>query len=85
MKKIIIYTKDYCPFCKKAVSLLSSKGAEFEEIDVTQDRQTFNKVIEKTGWNTVPQIFVGEEFLGGCDDIYDLDKQGLLVEKLDLK
>ncbi len=85
MKNITIYTKNYCPFCKKAVSLLSSKGVKFNEIDVTFDEATFSKVVAKTGWDTVPQIFAGEEFLGGCDDIHALDKQGLLDEKLGLK
>lgn len=84
MKNIIIYTKNYCPYCKKAVSLLSSKGVPFKEIDITYDDLTFNKVMEKTGWDTVPQVFVDEEFLGGCDDIHALDRQGLLDEKLGL-
>jgi len=66
------------------VSLLTSKGANFEEIDVTFDDETFSKVISKTGWDTVPQIFADENFLGGCDDIHALDKQGLLDEQLGL-
>jgi len=66
------------------VSLLTSKGANFEEIDVTFDDETFSKVISRTGWDTVPQIFADENFLGGCDDIHALDKQGLLDEQLGL-
>lgn len=84
MKNIVIYTKNYCPYCKKAVALLSSKGVDFKEIDVTYDDETFSKVMKKTGWDTVPQVFVDEEFLGGCDDIHALDAKGLLDEKLGL-
>lgn len=85
MKNIVIYTKDYCPFCTSAMSLLSFKEVEFKEIDVTHDDETFNKIIKKTGWDTVPQIFADEEFLGGCDDIQELDNQGLLDKKLGLE
>lgn len=84
MKNIVIYTKNYCPYCKKAVALLSSKGVDFKEIDVTYDDEIFSNVITKTGWDTVPQVFVDDEFLGGCDDIHALDKQGLLDAKLGL-
>lgn len=84
MKRIVIYTKNYCPFCKRAVALLSSKGVEFEEIDVTNDNGTFKTIISKTGWDTVPQVFIDNEFLGGCDDIHALDKKGLLDKKLNL-
>jgi len=84
LNRLVIYTKNGCPFCKKAVSLLSSKGATFEEIDVTFDEETFSNIVAKTGWDTVPQIFADEEFLGGCDDIHTLDKKGLLDEKLGL-
>lgn len=85
MKRIVIYTKNYCPFCKRAVALLSSKGVGFEEIDVTNDNETFKTIISKTGWDTVPQVFVDNEFIGGCDDIHALDKKGLLDKKLNLR
>lgn len=84
MKRIVIYTKNFCPFCKRAVALLSSKGVQFEEIDVTFDDEVFETVVSKTGWNTVPQIFADDEFLGGCDDIHALDDKGLLDKKLGL-
>uniref|UniRef100_UPI0005092A80 Glutaredoxin 3 n=1 Tax=Alkaliphilus oremlandii (strain OhILAs) TaxID=350688 RepID=UPI0005092A80 len=85
MKNITIYTKNYCPYSKKAVSLLSSKGVDFKEVDVTHDSKAFEDVMAKTGWDTVPQVFVDEEFLGGCDDIHALDRQGILDKKLGLK
>jgi len=84
LKNITIYTKGFCPFCKKAISLISSKGVDFEEIDVTFDDESFSKVVTKTGWDTVPQIFADDKFLGGCDDIHALDKQGLLDKELGL-
>lgn len=73
-----LYTKNYCPFCKRAVALLKQKGVAFEEVDVTHDEATFQEVKAKTGWDTVPQIFIRGKFVGGCDDIHALDKKGEL-------
>lgn len=82
MKKIIIYTKDYCPYCKMACSLLKNSGAEYIEVDVTHDEDTFKKAKEKSGSRTVPQIFIEDEFLGGFDDLNALDSSGKLKEIL---
>lgn len=79
---IKIYTKDYCPYCKKAVSLLESLHVSFENIDVTHDPETFAKAREKSGMQTVPQIFVGDICLGGCDDIHALHAEGKLLPAL---
>jgi len=73
-----IYTKNYCPYCKKAVALLHQKGVAFEEVDVTYDEDQFQQVKTKTGWDTVPQIFIRGTFVGGCDDIHELDRKGTL-------
>lgn len=79
---VVIYTKDYCPYCKKAVALLQSKNVAFNEIDVTNDEATFEEIKKKTRWDTVPQIFIHGEFIGGCDDLYKLEEKGELDSKL---
>lgn len=84
MKKVVIYTKHGCSYCKKAVDLLSSKNIDLKEINVTYDLTRFDEIVAKTNCNTVPQIFIDGEFIGGCDDVFDLDKKGLLDEKLGL-
>ena len=79
---ITLYTKDYCPYCVKAKSLLTSIGATYEEIDVTHDGDIFMKIYEKSHMRTVPQIFVGDECLGGYDNIAALHEKGELTGKL---
>ncbi len=82
MHQVVIYTKNYCPYCKRAVALLQAKGADFQEIDVTYDEATFQGVKEQTGWDTVPQIFIQGTFVGGCDDLYALDRKDELNKLL---
>lgn len=79
---VTIYTKDYCPYCVKAKSLLTSIGATFEEIDVTHDPDLFMQIYQKSHMRTVPQIFVGDECLGGYDSIASLHQEGKLTTKL---
>ena len=79
---LTIYTKDYCPYCVKAKTLLSSLGVTYEEIDVTNDQDTLMKIMEKSHMRTVPQIFLGDECLGGYSDIATLHEQGELTKKL---
>ena len=79
MAKIEIYTWSTCPFCKRAKALLDSKGAEYTEYDITGDEAARAKMVERTGGpKSVPQIFVDDNLIGGCDDIHALDKQGKL-------
>ena len=84
MKSIVIYTKDYCPYCKRAAAILKQKNVEFQELDVTQDQETFDKAIAKSGCRTVPQLFVDGEYIGGHDDMVALEAQGKLNELLGL-
>jgi glutaredoxin 3 len=78
MKKIVIYTTNTCPYCVRAKDLLTRKGVKYEEINV-EDTQERNKMIEKAGGRrTVPQIFIGDLHVGGCDDLYALEKDGKL-------
>jgi glutaredoxin 3 len=79
MPPITIYTTRYCPYCHAAKDLLRKKEAEFSEIDVTGDPEGREKMRARSkGRNTVPQIFIGERHVGGCDDLYDLDAAGQL-------
>ena len=79
MRPIVIYTKSTCPFCHAAKALLIKKAAAFEEISVDGDREAQRAMAAKAGgrW-TVPQIFVGETHVGGCDDLHDLEAAGEL-------
>jgi glutaredoxin 3 len=78
MPPVEIYTTRWCPYCHSAKALLSRKGVPFAEIDVS-DRQERQKMIERAhGRTTVPQIFIGETHVGGCDDLHALDRAGKL-------
>jgi len=77
MPAILIYTKASCPYCIAAKDLLRKKGASFEEIDVTGRPAEQQAMSAKSrGRRTVPQIFIGDTHVGGCDDLYDLDAAG---------
>lgn len=78
MSKIQIYTTPICPYCVRAKALLKKKGAEFEEIDVFMDADAREQMEAKSHRRTVPQIFIGETHVGGCDDLYALESQGQL-------
>jgi glutaredoxin 3 len=80
MADIVIYTKDYCPYCVKAKTLLQRKGyANFREIDITRDETLQQEMLSKSGGRrTVPQIFINGAHVGGCDDLYALNDAGKL-------
>ncbi len=78
MPKIVIYTTSLCPYCHAAKDLLRRKGAAFEEIDVSGDPETRRQMQAKAGRHTVPQIWIGEAHVGGCDDLYALESAGKL-------
>jgi glutaredoxin 3 len=79
MASITIYTTRLCPYCHAAKDLLRRKKAEFTEIDVTSDRPARVAMTAKSeGRSSVPQIFIGEKHVGGCDDLYALDATGEL-------
>lgn len=78
MKKAVIYLATYCPFCHRALNLLEKKGFEIEKIDVTNDQKKWDEIAAKTGMKTVPQIFIDGEFIGGCDDLFELESKGKL-------
>ncbi|MFA3919224.1 glutaredoxin 3 [Ruegeria hyattellae] len=79
MKPVEIYTSPLCGFCHAAKRLLSQKGARFDEIDVLQDPARKPEMIKRAGGGrTVPQIFIGDIHVGGCDELYALDRAGKL-------
>ena len=79
MPEIIVYTKDYCPYCHAAKDLLRKKGAAFTEVDIQKHPERRAEMIQKAGGrSTVPQIFIGGRHVGGCDDIHALDSAGKL-------
>ena len=80
---IVIYSKDYCPHCVKAKRLFESKGLEFAEIDITNDAKLQEECFSKAnGRKTVPQIFINNIHIGGCDDLYAANSSGKLAEIL---
>lgn len=86
MSKVIIYTKDYCPFCIRAKSLLHLKKINFIEINLSQNPDKFDEMIKRSnGAKTVPQIFYLDKYLGDCDKIYELNSIGKLDKLLDIK
>lgn len=76
MANIEIYTKATCPFCHRAKALLNSKGAAFNEIAIDGDHVKREEMIARSGRTTVPQIFIGGQHIGGCDDLHALDARG---------
>ena len=79
MAKIEIYTTPICPYCVAAKQLLTQKGASFTEIDVSRDNDLRQVMMQRAhGKRTVPQIFIDDQHIGGCDDLYDLEANGAL-------
>jgi glutaredoxin 3 len=83
MQAVKMYTTAVCPYCVQAKRILQSKGvAHIEEIRVDSQPQERVKMMEITGRRTVPQIFIGDTHVGGCDDLMALDSQGELLPLL---
>tara|TARA_R100001510_G_scaffold46375_1_gene43296 strand:+ start:440 stop:706 length:267 start_codon:yes stop_codon:yes gene_type:complete len=73
-----VYTAKYCPFCEKAIVLLFKKGASFTVHDVTDNQELRADLTDRTGCSTIPQVFINNEFVGGCSDLCELDSKGEL-------
>ena len=83
MQHVKIYTTGICPYCQRAKQLLAARGVqELEEIRVDEDPQQREEMMRITGRRTVPQIFIGGQHVGGCDDLHALDERGGLVPLL---
>ena len=78
MAHVVIYTTTICPYCVRAKMLLQKKGVAYEEINVGDDHEMRIKLVEMTRQRTVPQIFINDRHIGGCDDLYALERQGAL-------
>ena len=79
MLPVVVYTKPYCSYCTSAKALLRRKGVAFTEIDVARAPDLRAEMIKRAnGLTTVPQIFIGSEHVGGCDELYELDEAGNL-------
>lgn len=78
MAHVVIYTTTICPYCVRAKMLLQKKGVAYEEINVGNDQEMRLKLVEMTRQRTVPQIFINDRHIGGCDDLYALERQGAL-------
>jgi glutaredoxin 3 len=75
---IVVYATGWCPYCQRVRGLLTKKGLEFTEIDVDEGGKLREEMIVRSGRRTVPQIFVGDKHVGGCDDLFALDGSGEL-------
>ena len=81
--KVEMFTSPICPYCVRAKSLLERKGADYQEIDISNDPDLREEVIKRSGGRTsVPQIFINDFHVGGADDLYALDSEGKLDELL---
>lgn len=77
-EKVVIYSSDYCPFCMRAKSLLKKKGAKFTEHNVDGHPSVRQEMMRLSGRHTVPQIWIGDTHVGGCDDLFALERSGKL-------
>lgn len=80
--RVVMYLTDWCPYCTRARNLFDAKGVAVEEIDVDAVPGAREEMMARSGRDTVPQIFIGDEHVGGCDDVLALDAAGGLDPKL---
>ncbi|NWA28773.1 glutaredoxin 3 [Pseudomonas gingeri] len=78
MSQVVVYSSDYCPYCMRAKSLLGSKNIAFDEIKVDGKPQLRAEMSQKAGRTSVPQIWIGDRHIGGCDDLFALERAGKL-------
>lgn len=82
MATVTIYSRSWCSFCKRAQSLLESKGHDYTSIDIEEQPEKRDEMIERTGRTSVPQIFIDDKAIGGCDDLFSLHASGELDKLL---
>lgn len=85
MPQVTVYSSLVCPYCVRAKKLLERKGVPYTEVRIDTDPSQRTIMMEKSGRRTVPQIFIDDFHVGGCDDLYELEAAGELDEKLGLK
>lgn len=79
IKKVSVYTIEFCPYCVCAKQLLRSKGVVFEEIDITNNEKMWDELEEKSNMKTVPQIFVDDKLIGGYEELVQFYKEGGVI------
>jgi glutaredoxin 3 len=84
MAAVVIYSTPWCPYCIRAKRLLSEKGASFTDIDVSTGHALRQEMTRLSGRTSVPQIWIGEQHIGGCDELYALERQRRLDELLSI-
>ena len=82
MKDVTIYSADWCPYCNRAKKLLENKNIPYKEINVDQEEGAREKIIAQTGMKTIPQIFIGDHFVGGFSELSAIDASGELDKLL---
>ena len=75
---VTLYVTDWCPYCQRAKSLLTQKNLIFNEVNIDDDAKFREEMIARSNRRTVPQIFVGDKHVGGCDELFELDRSGEL-------
>jgi glutaredoxin 3 len=75
---VTLYVADWCPYCQRAKNLLTQKQVIFDEINVDDDAKFREEMTARSNRNTVPQVFIGDKHVGGCDDLFALDRSGEL-------
>jgi glutaredoxin 3 len=75
---VTVYVSGWCPYCQRATGLLAQKNVEFSEINIEDDEKLREEMYARSNRRTVPQIFIGDKHVGGCDDLFDLDRSGEL-------
>jgi glutaredoxin 3 len=75
---IVLYVAGWCPYCQRAEGLLTKKGLAYRAIDVDEDAKSREEMIARSGRRSVPQVFIADKHVGGCDDLFALDSSGEL-------
>lgn len=78
MPDVVMYLTPYCPYCSRAGMLLKRKGVEYRELRIDMDANLRQEMEQRSGRTSVPQIFIGDFHVGGCDDLFDLEAEGKL-------
>jgi len=84
MSAVVIYSSDWCPYCMRAKQLLAQKGVNFDEIKVDGKPELRAEMTRKARQTSVPQIWIGSSHVGGCDDLYTLERAGKLDALLEV-
>lgn len=78
MAAVVVYSSDYCPYCRRAEQLLKNKAVAFTRISIDGQPAMRAEMVRKAGRTSVPQIWIGSSHVGGCDDLYALERAGKL-------